>query len=299
MRRLLVLPLLALAVSACAATSTPSATPSPSRPSPSPTASASASPSDAATASPSAVARLLFRVAPVGGFLAPGADLALLPQISVYDDGTIVVPGTSSIADPGPAVPDLETWKVGAAGLAAFLTAARATGLGDPAASFDGFPMPDAGATAIGIDVAGTLRHVTIVSLGAAQDRGLAPKVVAGRVKLRALLDSLTDLRTRFGADLLAGPAPYRATAMRLIVGSGAPGTGGGTSVAWPLATGLAAFGQEMATGGSRCGVVSGADLATLAPALAGATTLTTWTSEGQAWTITARPLLPDESGCL
>lgn len=298
MRRLIVLPLLALAVSACAATATPSATPSPSASS-SASASASASPSDAPTASPSAVARLVFRVAPVGGFLAPGADLALLPQISVYDDGTIVVPGTSDMADPGPAVPDLETYKVGAAGLAAFLTAARATGLGDPAASFDGFPMPDAGATSIAVDVAGTLHHVTIVSLGAAQDRGLAPKVVAARVKLRALLDSLTDLRTRFGADLLLGPAPYRATAMRLIVGSGAPGAGGGTSVTWPLAAGLASFGQEMATGGSRCGVVSGADLATLAPALAGATTLTTWTSEGQPWTITARPLLPDESGCL
>ncbi|HEX7472094.1 MAG TPA: hypothetical protein VF323_03355 [Candidatus Limnocylindrales bacterium] len=321
MRRLIVLSVLALGLGACSPAAAPSATPGTS---PSPTGappSPSAEPSSTPSASPSGLANVVFRVAHAGGFIAPSAELATLPDISIYDDGTVVMPGPARTADPGPAVPDLQVARVSAAGLASIMTAAGAAGLTDPAASFDGGPAPDAGVTVITIDLGGAVRHVRIVSLGDdTRDSGLDPKVVAARVKLRAFLAGLTDLRKLLGADLVAGPAPYVADSLRLIVNPGAPGIGGGNTLAWPLATGLAAFGVEITSasggpiagtgvgpmaaglngggGAARCGVVKGADLATLAPLLARATTLTTWTSDGQAWTMVVRPLLPDETGC-
>jgi hypothetical protein len=49
---------------------------------------------------------------------------------------------------------------------------------------------------------------------------------------------------------------------------------------------------------GTRCGVVSGGELATLLPALQAANQLTYWRSDGVTYQLTLRPLLPDESGC-
>ena len=67
--------------------------------------------------------------------------------------------------------------------------------------------------------------------------------------------------------------------------------------VSWPLATPLASFGKADALGGdgARVGIVSGADAATLGPILASATQITPFTSGGTQWTISVRPLLPDE----
>ena len=316
MRRLIALSVLALSLGACssaAPTATPASSPAPTGtpPSPSPTASPS----------PAGPAKVVFRVARAGGFIAPSAELATFPDVSIYDDGTVVMPGPEQMADPRPAVPDIQVARVSAAGLASILASAGATGLADPAASFDGGPAPDAGVTLITIDLGGAVRHVRIVSLGdATRDDGLDSKVVANRVKLRAFLAGLTDLPKLLGADLVAAPAPYVADSLRLIVNPGAPGIGGGNTLAWPLATGLATFGAEITSAGggpvagvgvgpmaaglnggggaARCGVVKGADLSTLTPLLAKATTLTTWTSDGQPYTVVVRPLLPDETGC-
>lgn len=327
MRRPILLVALALGLAACASSATPapsvpsSTGPSPAAASAVPSTSPAGSPSGSPSGSPVAAGGLVFRVARAGGFIAPSAELATLPDVSIYDDGTVIVPGPASSADPAPAVPDVEVEHVSAAGLATIMAAARATGLADPTATFDGGPAPDAGVTLITIDIGGAVRHVRIVSLGdASRDDGLAARVVAARVKLRAFLAHLMDLPTLVGADLTAGPARYAATSLRLIVDAGAPGIGGGSTVAWPLSTPLSAFGAEVAAGGAgpatgatevagaaaglnggggaRCGVVSGSDLATLAPLLATASTATTWTSDGQPYTIVVRPLLPDETGC-
>ena len=69
--------------------------------------------------------------------------------------------------------------------------------------------------------------------------------------------------------------------------------------VAWPLATPLAAFGvpavPDRGIVGLRQGAVIGADVATLAPILSRATSITPFTSGGSAFMLYVRPLLPDE----
>jgi len=84
----------------------------------------------------------------------------------------------------------------------------------------------------------------------------------------------------------------------------GAPQGNGVTepSIAWPLATPLSSFGAPVPTplgdGPTACGVVQGEDLAKLLPDLQRATQITPWTSAGTTYTLSVRPLLPDESGC-
>jgi hypothetical protein len=257
-------------------------------------------------------------VAQAGGFIAPSADLVALPSISIYADGTIIVPGAPSGADPAPAVPTIHRETVDALSLQKILEAAKATGLGDPKASFDGGPTPDAGVTLITIDLGGTARHLRIMSLGdSTRDAGLDPAVVVARVKLRAFLASLDDLASLVGAGLTAPPAPFVADRVMLLVTPGSPAAdgSGSSTLAWPLSTPLTSFGATLAASGggggtnsgglngggagdTRCGVVSGADLATLGPLLASATTTRPWASAGGPFTIAVRPLLPDEAGC-
>jgi hypothetical protein len=70
---------------------------------------------------------------------------------------------------------------------------------------------------------------------------------------------------------------------------------------AWPLAAGFAAFGKPLADGSGRCGVVTGADAATLQPLFAVANSLTPWTDpvDGSLHGLAVRPLLPgDDDPC-
>jgi hypothetical protein len=101
-----------------------------------------------------------------------------------------------------------------------------------------------------------------------------------------------------------APETPYAPAGYRIFVGpaSAQPDASAGSSaVAWPLATGLDAFGTpavpDRGIAGLRQGVALGADAAALAPILKSATTETTFTSAGKSYTLYLRPLLPDEAG--
>ena len=312
MRRSMIPAALAVVAAGCGPVGTASPAHSSGPTVPAATATPAASPSVAPSGSPAAV-HLAFQVSQAGGFIAPSAELATLPSVSVFSDGTILRPAPMPAIAPAPALPGVIVDDVTPAGLAALLDAAKATGLGDPTASFDGGPAPDAGVTLITIDLGGLPRTVRISSLGdTSRDGDLDPKVVAARVRLRALLATFDDLATALGSDLASGPRPYQPTALRLIVSAGDPSGGSGaTPIAWPLATPLSSFGVEIAVadglppaaglnGGAtaRCGTASGADLAALLPLARRATVVTPWTSAGQSFGISFRPLLPLEQGC-
>jgi hypothetical protein len=70
----------------------------------------------------------------------------------------------------------------------------------------------------------------------------------------------------------------------------------------WPLSTPIAEalpitdlFGPDL---NFNCGVISGADAATLLTAAQQANVLTPWVSAGNSYILWFRPLLPDETGC-
>ena len=82
---------------------------------------------------PTGADEVVVRVVTEGGFTAESRRPAHLPQLSVFGDGRVVVTGPTALQYPGPALPNLQEFRVTDAGLARILEAARAAGLLDDA----------------------------------------------------------------------------------------------------------------------------------------------------------------------
>jgi hypothetical protein len=250
----------------------------------------------------------VLRVATAGGFINPQTQLFGLPEISIYGDGTVLAPDFSGTS-PNSVVPQLTVTKISEAGLQALLTAAGTAGLLGKNAQYNSGPVPDAGTTTFTVIADGHTHTVSVVALG---NRGGDPSTQEARDKLAAFDMALQDIPTLVGAANVVTPSSTWVPAGMLVFAQSADSTGG-TTLAWPLSTPLAQFGDEIRSGDSggnggglnpgaggalRCGIVTGSDLATLNHALDTATPDTLWTSGGATWSLTARPQLPDETAC-
>jgi hypothetical protein len=289
-----ILATLAIVVAGCAGTTaSPGATGSPPAGSPQP--SGAPSPSTGTSA-------LLLKVTSEGGFINPAANLAALPTVAVYTDGRILTPGPVAAIYPGPLLPPLTVRDVGPNGAAAILAALKAAGLDKPATGSPGIPG-DAGTNVFTAVVDG----VTTTSRFSGGQPGQPGGPVASGDDTRgaalALLDRLLDPAESWGGPATPGTI-YAPTGYLIFVAPGGPASDPQASqspVAWPLATPLADFGAPAAVdrgiAGLRQGTVLGADAAVLGPILQRATTLTAFTSGGSSFTLSVRPLLPDELG--
>ncbi|HEX5241088.1 MAG TPA: hypothetical protein VFW20_08825 [Candidatus Limnocylindrales bacterium] len=291
---------LGLVLVAC---STPPPSPGPSGPS-SPSAPSSPSPASTPGASPSpaAGAALLLRVTTEGGFIAPAATLAAIPEVSVYADGRIMTPAPSDLSLPGPLLPTVAVRDVGADGARAIVAAIRAAGL-DAASDggSDGIPG-DTGTTVFAVNVDGHVVTTRLVLGGGTPGLpgGLASPGPAAQAAT-ALLDRLEDTSETWGANSVRS-STFQPNAYRVFAAPGAPNGQDASSaptVAWPLATPLASFGApavpDRGIAGLRQGAVFGGDAAALGPILAAANSQTAFISGGMLYTLFVRPLLPDE----
>jgi len=267
----------------------------------------STNPSGSPIAHPTGSTDLILRLTSDGGLVAPGVLLNRLPQVSVYGDGLVVQPGPQIMIYPGPAVPNLQASRLTEAGLQRLLAAARAAGLFGPDRNLEANGIADAPTAVFTVNAGGAVHRISAEALFETDSTaGLDAQTIAARKLLRAFGEQLGDLGNLVGAANIAAVGAYRATAIRLIVAQApvappSPSALVEPPIAWPLSTPLASFGAELtpASGsGTRCGVVSGADLALVGPLLDRSNTLTPWTSGGRSWSIVVRPLLPDESGC-
>lgn len=278
-------------------------------------ASPSPAPSDGADPSSSPVASgtgysdgktdLVLRLRYVGGFAPQSARFLDLPSISVYGDGTVIVPGPQVLIYPGPAMPNLQQATITPAGMQTLLEAAREAGLFGPDAHYDLGGIMDASSAEFTLIAEGRTHTISAYALmeGGGTPPDSDPTVVEARAKLARFQEQLGNLEGLLGADL--GPwSGYDADAIQLLVSPGAPANDQGLvqePIAWPLATPLVAFGTSLTElmEGQRCGVVAGADVQAILPLLQDANWLTPWTSEGAAFGIAVRPLLPGEEGCM
>ena len=282
----------ALVVPVLIAACTSSASPTPSG---TPTVAPTASPSTAPTAAPAA---LLLQVTSEGGFINPSATIAALPTVVVYADGRIMSPGTPPPNTPNALVLPINVHDVGSTGAAAIRAAIAAAGLDKPGTGDPGIAA-DSGTSVFTVNIGAA----PIVTRFAASGPG-GPGLPGGggnpqRTAALDLLGRLLDSTDNWGAPS-APPSTYSPRGYRVFVAPGAPAGGGTTSVvAWPLATGLAAFGTpavpDRGVTGLRSGVVLGADAQALGPIVAAASTATTFTSGGAPFTLWVRPLLPHE----
>ena len=276
--------LLTLVVAACGAAQATSS-PSPS-PSPSPT------PTPLPTPSPTPVgATLLIEVTSEGGFINPAARLGQLPEVVVDADGKIY---TQAVDDgSGKLVPGVLVRDVGAAGAAAILAAIRDAGL-DVENTDGGGVSGDTGVTIFTAVINGE----TIVNRVVASGPGGPGHPGGGSNPAVELLTRLTDPAETWGAANVI-TTTYQPVGYRVYDAPAADGRSG--SVDWPLTQPLADFGSpqtpDFGVAGLRSGIVLGADAASLAAAAADATSQETFKSDGDAYQVWVRPLLPDELG--
>jgi hypothetical protein len=290
----------------------PTSAPSASAPSTSPAASGTSSAGSPSGCGVATWARgqkdLVLRLAIAGGLLAPGADLTSPPVISVYGDGRVITQGPQIMIYPGPALPNLQVQVLNDAGMRRLLDVAAAAGLLVPDTNYPAHGIADAATSFFTLTADACTHRISAYALNESNsNQGLDQATIDARTKLLAFAQGLTDLTTLVGRANIRDAGAYTATAYRLIVSpedpsSAAPSGLAQSPIAWPLATLLATFGEPVGPGSGpspvRCGVVDGAEAATLRPLLEKANTLTPWASGGATFNLRVRPLLPDESGC-
>jgi hypothetical protein len=239
-------------------------------------------------------AGLVIRVRQEGGFVRPERIVGRIPTVSVYADGRIITEGPVTMVYPGAALPNLQVERIDPARVADLaeqgLRAGVRTGadLGTPG-------VADAPTTRIDVVTAGGRQTVSAVALGEAvpDDPNLTADQRTARAKLTGFVRSLTDRAP--GAQ-----QPYRAEAIAALAqpydkpDDGLPKQPG--PVDWP---GPALPGEYLNPNVKiGCVVAAGAQLPAVLAAAAEANQNTPWSSGGNIYSITFRPLLPDESGC-
>ena len=239
-----------------------------------------------------------------GGLIIPQGAFQQLPLVAVYADGRVLQPGPVAAIYPGPLLPRLNEQRIGRVSIARLLEAARAAGLTTSDVSYPAQMVADVPDTVITIRTGERTVTSRFGALGIETgERGTAAERAA-RAAASTFVAQATDLPSLLGADAVSDAGSYAPSALRVMVLPGIPQPSdpglARPAVSWPLSTPLATFGAHLEhyPQNYRCGVVGGADLATLLPVLEQATTLTGFSSGGETYLVFPRPLLPDESGC-
>lgn len=263
---------------------------------------------------PTAPDQVVVRVATGGGFVAPSYSLTQVPQFSLMGDGRAITPGAIPEIYPGPAIAPLFSQRLTPDAVQAILSLAHTDGLLAPSRDFTDMGsvgIADAPTTTITVVADGQTHAFNFYALG---ELGQKKPAQMGRGEFDARTQAL-DFTKKVGdlSWLPAGSAgnqtPFEPNGVRVFVSDyRADPNMSEPAIEWPLATGLAAFGDVMkgATGAlntnnglpSRCGTVTGSEQTTLMPLIEHANQLSPWKSDGKEYGLLFRPLLPDESGC-
>jgi hypothetical protein len=270
------------------------------------------SPSPAPPADPDA---LVLRIQRVGGFLPIGVTEASLPVVSIYADGRVITEGPVPAIYPGPALPNIQVQRISTDAVRALVDRALAAGVRDTADL--GRPgVADAATTRITVitDSGTYVREVYALGEAGGTTRtgggkgppatptvypNLTAEQQAARDKLLDLVRALTDLEGTLGAGAVGDSQPYPPTAVAAVVTAWHPRASDPPQPprAWP---GPALPGEQLGgQAGLTCVSAGGQPAQALLDAARQADALTPWTSaDGTPWSVTFRPLLPDESGC-
>ncbi len=237
---------------------------------------------------------LVIRVKHEGGFVPADRLVGRIPQISVYGDGRVITEGPQIAIYPGPALPNLQLQQIDPALVDQLVGQALAAGVGN--AGDLGRPgVADVPTTVIEVRTAKGVKTASAEALSEAMpdDPQLTEPQRQARAKLAAFVARLNDL----GASA-SRPYPAQAVAAlaRPYVKPSDDLPEQPAAITWP---GPALPGEPMAAGETMsCVTVTGAELDKVLAAAKKANQNTPWTSGGKQYTVTFRPLLPDETGC-
>jgi hypothetical protein len=231
--------------------------------------------------------------------LSPVNVFAMTPTVVITADGLDVVPGAVPAIYPGPIVVPLFARQVSDQGRATIVGWADELGLLSGTTDFVGGAAMPGGVTGR-IELTMNGERVTLTGLpGGAPAGDVTPgspgafQVFWDRVVgLPALLPAEVGPEAPFTPDgygILVGPPPEPESGMT------------GQVQVWPLVTPLDELGGPVMDGSYRCGLVEGADAATLRPALESANQLTQWISDpatSSTYGLTVRPIVAGEHPC-
>ena len=246
---------------------------------------------------------VLVQVAFEGGFVPLEWTYRSLPTFSLYGDGRLVQPGVQTEMYPGPALPAISTRTVTEEGIQATLEEVLRLiqGVPDEMLDMGTVGMADVPTTVITVHAGGVDRTIKAYGLSDLTERPerMSEEEFLARGQLQELVTKLTGLGAWLPAGSLGEETTYEGSGARLFVGEYRKVDLPQEPIRWPLGGNLDRFGDPAAGSDMyRCGVVDGADWATVRDAASQANELTPWTEAGTRFTILFRPLLPDESGC-
>ncbi len=257
---------------------------------------------DTGSAHPTGADELVLRVATGGGFTPVEYQLRLVPEFSLFGDGTLITPGAQAEIYPGPALPPLASRALSQDGLRTVLEAAVAAGVADGkdltdlASTF----IADAPTTTFTISIDEATHTFSVYALFEmdARPEQMSVDEFEARQALAAFVTRLNDLSEWLPEGALGPEAVYEAHGSLVFVGGpqrvpDLPQE----PIGWPLGTSLANVPSD--TAGYGCLAVIGEDWrSTLAPLAASANELTPWVSGGERFGVVFRPLLPDQEAC-
>jgi hypothetical protein len=109
---------------------------------------------------------VVVRVVTEGGFAAESREPAQLPEVSVFGDGRVITQGPSTLEYPGPALPNLQEFRLTRDGLAAVVDEARSAGLLDkPLPDYGDAGITDQATTTVTLRLDGTNAEVQVYAL--------------------------------------------------------------------------------------------------------------------------------------
>ncbi|TKJ18655.1 hypothetical protein [Blastococcus sp. CCUG 61487] len=240
---------------------------------------------------------LVLRVQQVGGYTPPGADAARLPVVSVYADGRVFGLGPVAAIYPGFAWPNLQVRQVPVEQVQALVDRALEAGVGDTG-DLGSPPLADVPTTRFTLVTAEQrfVREVYALAEGA-DGEGLTEIQRAARADLQSFLDELVEVAQPYDGS----PEVYEPAAIAAVVRPWtAPEDDGsgleyGGAQRWP---GPPLPGEPIGPD-VHCLVATGEEATAVRTAADRANELTRWeAADGTTWSVTFRPLLPDEATC-
>ncbi|GAA1753635.1 hypothetical protein GCM10009681_25760 [Luedemannella helvata] len=245
---------------------------------------------------------MILRVAWVGGFVPPNLIPARLPVLSVYADGRVLTQAPQIEIFPPPALPGLEVRQISPEDAWKLVDLAVAAGVGGTA-DYGRPGVADVPSTRFTVLTDDGLKSTEVYALGDGEDgftSGLTPAQIAARRPLWDLMSKLNDLSGTLGPDAVSASRLYAPSAIAAIVEpyrDPGPDQPAQPERSWP---GPELPGERLSGGlDLHCVTATGAAAAQVQAAAVRANTLTPWQSGGKQWTLTLRPLLPDEAGCV
>ncbi|GAA3391493.1 hypothetical protein GCM10020369_49680 [Cryptosporangium minutisporangium] len=236
---------------------------------------------------------LVLRAESVGGFVPATLIYGRIPTVSIYADGRVITEGPQVTIYPAPALPNLLVRTITRTEIDRLIAAAQRAGVGRPT-DFGSPGITDVPTTRFTLVDEGRTLTSEVYALGETpeDDQSLTTAQREARARMRALLVTLTDPAGSPSDER------YRPTAVATIVTAYGANTDQDTPPPARAWRGAALPGRVVGPADMSCALTTGAAVDTVLADAASANAATPWTYGGRRWSLTFRPLLPDETGC-